>query len=72
MGEINNSNSAKISTDKVEASKVEAPKKSGSVNSDLDENITTTGFLSPNPQNVLNGIIWSEILGKPRALRKGR
>lgn len=63
---------AKVETPKVEPTKAEEPKIIEQVNSNLDEVITTADLLNLNPQNVLNGIIWSEILGKPRCLRKGR
>jgi hypothetical protein len=33
---------------------------------------TSPSLLNVNTENVLQGIIWSEILGKPKSLRRGR
>jgi hypothetical protein len=33
---------------------------------------TNPSLLNVNAENVLQGIIWSEILGKPKSLRRGR
>ena len=37
-----------------------------------EENNEPFKFINTNPDNIFQGIIWSEILGKPKSLRKGR